>query len=467
MAKRVRRRRRDAVMLQPVERASLAHLVAAPNAAELIPRMQPAALHRVIEACGLQDCADLVAMATPQQLQQVFDLDLWRAPRPGLDEELDADRFGVWLEVLMAYGPAAAAAKIVAMDPQLMIAALARHVLVFDRATQRPYERVGFDVGNYVVAARRQDAFDTIVDLLLFLDAEHPDYFHRLMRGCRRHSNSRPEIDGLHDLLTDDEQDVFDLAVAREQRRERQGYVTPAEARAFLQAARQVRARERSPSPETASPSSAALQKSARLAHLQSHLEAARNGDGAAYSAAIEQLAHLANTMVAGCSIQSRSFTPREASDAVAAVCNLGLEKGEAGLDLIAAFQIGWALLYRDVCMHTAERLLQVLETLACEDDGIQSGLTALRIELARHSSAGTPWRARDALDVMLILDQPAWAALLGLLDECPVIHSALRASNASSARAIDASAFEFISERAQIASAHQFMASLSDLLRG
>ena len=28
-----------------------------------------------------------------------------------------------------------------------------------------------------------------------------PDYFHRLMGGCRRLSNSRPEIDGLDDLL--------------------------------------------------------------------------------------------------------------------------------------------------------------------------------------------------------------------------------------------------------------------------
>ena len=35
-------------------------------------------------------------------------------------------------------------------------------------------------------------------------------------------------------------QDMFDLAVDRESRRERQGYVTPAQARAFLQAAREI-----------------------------------------------------------------------------------------------------------------------------------------------------------------------------------------------------------------------------------
>jgi hypothetical protein len=30
------------------------------------------------------------------------------------------------------------------------------------------------------------------VDLLLFLDAEHPAFFHRIMGGCRSLSNSDP-----------------------------------------------------------------------------------------------------------------------------------------------------------------------------------------------------------------------------------------------------------------------------------
>ena len=60
------------------------------------------------------------------------------------------------------------------------------------------------------------------------------------MRGCRTLSNAGFELDGLDDLLSDTEQDMFDLAIAREQRREQQGYLTPAQARAFLQSARQV-----------------------------------------------------------------------------------------------------------------------------------------------------------------------------------------------------------------------------------
>src|SRR5215813_12198339 len=69
--------------------------------------------------CGLEDCGELVALATPEQLTRVFDLDLWRAEKPGRDEQFDADRFGVWLEVLMESG-ASLAQKLATMDADLV-----------------------------------------------------------------------------------------------------------------------------------------------------------------------------------------------------------------------------------------------------------------------------------------------------------------------------------------------------------
>jgi hypothetical protein len=218
-----------------------------------------------------------------------------------------------------------------------------------------------------------------------------------------------------------------------------------------------------------------------------------RDRDDTAYSMRTAELAYLANVIAAGCSIQSRSFTPREASDAAAAVCNLGLENwpdewlpktasqiargtasrtsvGEDFLvyhDLIGVFQVGWTVLYRDVCMCSAESLIRVLADLRTNDREIQAGLDALRFEMARQWRAGTPWRARDRLEVILFLDQPAWAALLGAFDECPVIHAAIGASRRSSTIAVSASAFEFISENRQIASVRRFMEQLPEALRG
>src|SRR5206468_5653085 len=45
-----------------------------------------------------------------------------------------------------------------------------------------------------------------------------------------------------------------------------------------------------------------------------------------AYATRMEELAFLANATIAGCSLQGRPFTSREASDAAMAICNLGLE---------------------------------------------------------------------------------------------------------------------------------------------
>ena len=83
-----------------------------------------------------------------------------------------------------------------------------------------------------------------------------------------------------------------------------------------------------------------------------------------------------------------------------------------------------------------------------------------------RQRDAGTPWRARDALDVIAMLDMPAWASLLGLLDECPVLPAALTATLEGRTGAVSATAFEFISTTGQIGEVRAFMARLPDLLR-
>jgi hypothetical protein len=537
-------------------RVLLERILDTPDLARAVPRLQPEVLHRVIESCGLEDCGELVALTTPHQLAGIFDLDLWRTAQPGMDDQFDADRFGVWLEVLVESGAAVAAQILAEMDDDLAIAALSQHALVFDPAAgvRTADDQLSCEVGGYRIVARRTGSWDAIVNVLISLDAEHPEDFHRVMRGCRSLSNSRPEADGFHDLLTVREQVMFDLAFEREQRREKQGYVTPAQARAFLQMSRQLRlGHDTSPPgnpvarayfrgiewPGTTDADSGSGRASAasgtgpapgdpdtvaavvdvldvlveagvlaqqpralldgpqarvpRLARIRAHMQFARESDHAAYSVRNQELAYLANTIVAGCSIQARPITLQEASDAAVAVCNLGLENwprhwlateasggstvaegGTAmpddflvGHDLVSVFQVGWTVLHEDVCLYSAEQLISVLTRLHCSDLETQTGLDDLRIDLTRHWQAGAPWLARDALDVMAILDMPAWATLLGLLDECPVIHAGIGASRDSRVRAVSASAFEFISENGQIASVHEYLRTLLDTLRG
>src|SRR5262249_53018060 len=75
-------------------RPLLERILDTPHLPQVVPRLKPELLHRLIERCGLEDCGELVALATPDQLSRVFDLDLWRAGQPGLDEQFDAERFG-------------------------------------------------------------------------------------------------------------------------------------------------------------------------------------------------------------------------------------------------------------------------------------------------------------------------------------------------------------------------------------
>jgi hypothetical protein len=527
-------------------RQLLARLVDAPHLAAVVPHLAPETLHQLIRHWGLDACGELVANATPEQLASVFDLDLWGQGQPGRDDRLDAARFGEWLEALADIDSTVAARVLAAMDETLAIAGLSRFVRVFDPATMAPVafgddEPIDLEapergpeceVGGYLVRANGTEAWDAIVALLVALDADHRVYFHSVMRGCRRLSNSTPEADGLDDLFMEPEQLMHDVALDREDRRSRQGYSTPADARAFLLMARQrrhqvdrvpalnpvaaayFRAVDETvpsaddgaaglsnhptaappPSPDIAEALNAVAGMRAKaglvpqrpralledpharqhgLARIRALMEHHRQEDEAAFHTRGRELAFLANTLVAGCSIQSRPFTPLEASDAATSICNLGLEQWPRDrpgdwleTNLVSAFELGWAVLYEDVCVFVTERLLDTLAGLQCADPETDDGLRTLRVELMRQREAGTPWRAREALEVIAMLDMPAWACLLGLMDECPVIPAMLTATLEGRTGAVSATAFEFISTSSQIRSVQAFMTLLPDTLR-
>jgi len=209
-------------------------------------------------------------------------------------------------------------------------------------------------------------------------------------------------------------------------------------------------------------------------------MECARERDAAAYFRRGEELAYLGNVLVAGCSLQSRLFTSEEASGAATAVCNLGIEnwpshwsRGTAEddpdflvtHDLIRMFEVGWTVLYREVCLRSAEELVAILAASRIDDPAIAGGVRLLIVKLARHLRDGAPWRARDEFEVLNSLDTLAWAGLLGLIDECPVLHAAVRASGRRGLRRVNPSDFEFISTNAQIEAAREFMRGVPAML--
>lgn len=193
--------------------------------------------------------------------------------------------------------------------------------------------------------------------------------------------------------------------------------------------------------------------------------------DPVIHSTRSAELAFLANTMVAGCTIQSRAFAPREASEAAIAVCNLGLESMPdladdylRRQDLIGVFQIGWKTLYEEAALYAAGQLIDTLTRFRITDREIQADLNFLRVEMMTQCRAGTPWRARCGLETIAMLDAPAWAALTALIDECPVRHAAVQAGE-SRAHRVEVSSFEWISDGSDLAAIRRSMQALPETL--
>lgn len=199
-----------------------------------------------------------------------------------------------------------------------------------------------------------------------------------------------------------------------------------------------------------------------------------RRHDETAYLTRSRELAFLANTLLAGCAVQSRPFTPREASEAAAGTCNLGLECGPAppdtfliDHDLVTVFELGWSVLYRDVSLFVADQLVTALADLREVDADTRRGLLMLRRILQRARKAGTPWTARAAADILATLDMTACISIVGLLDECPILPVALTAVLERRTTAVSPTAFAFISTTAQLGEVRRFMSALPGLLSG
>jgi hypothetical protein len=499
----------------------------------VVPSLPPEVLQRLVDRCGLEACVDLVALTTPSQLRRLLDSDLWRADVPGRDETFDAGRFGEWIEVLIELGVDVAGDRVAAMDLDLVVDGLAAHARVFDAGAVSSFttldgEQMGgrafrggevAAIGGFVLEGQESSAWDAIVELLAHLQSERPAFFHRLMRGCVDLSSRGREMDPSYDLLDARDYHRAALSFERAERRNAQGYVTPAEARAFLQAARGVRLdgdrpdvdpvafaclrdlaqasvdhetsdsgaeglqADAPPGDRAASVSAAArvtavmqilvdeglvtppralltagtAQKDTPLEHVRALV--------AADPASEPTLAFLVNVLLSGCPLLGRPFTAQEAADAAAATCNLGLENWPVVWgrpDLVIAFRIGWTLLYHDVCLHAARTLCDVLAGIGGSDRDHHWSLQTLRHALARELERGTPWRVRESLDAIVSLDACAWAGLLALLDEYPTLHAALTSRRLLR---VDPAEVSFVTRNADVAVARTWLATLASAL--
>jgi len=350
----------------------LSQLLEDPELAPALRALPAPALRQVILRVGLEDAGELVALSTLEQLREVFDEDLWRSARPGEDEAFDAVRFVVWLEVLLEGGEAFVADRLAELSEDFLVFAVSRLVRVLDVAVltawaTEPGEAELLDtivetqpcqeLDEYLMVSRTEWGWDAVLTTLLALDERHPELLRVVLSRCAAATHDEVRsAEALHATLRGEELLLEDARAEREGRRAERGYVSPADARAFLALARTApdsaeddpitrayfrelkRVAAASPAaalpqpppvrqllaeagveaevPETA-PAAGSLFRQT-LAELHEH-------DPRSHQRLMEQLAYLANVLVAGDILAARSWRPVEAAERVLELCDEGL----------------------------------------------------------------------------------------------------------------------------------------------
>jgi hypothetical protein len=489
-------------LVQPGARNLLARILDQPQLAEQIQRLPPAVLGSLIDRIGLEDAGELVALATTEQLADVFDDDLWKNQRPGEEERFDAGRFLVWLEVMLEAGDAVVARKLADLPEDLVTLAFHRHVLVLNldalalemqaqdevdaRLLDKALESCLYEeIGEYQVMSRSPDGWDAVLAALFALDPLHHDLLVRILeRCCHMTGEFIDDNGGLYDVLTSDEMLEGDVAGDREDRRAERGYVAPPTASAFLKLARRglheahdehdpvtrayLRDLARSPrAPAKPVPVrendglSQVLREAAVIVEASPPLlpAAAQEGSRAEplvvmamrrlgetepdlFGTRSEELAYLANVLVAGCTFRQRRLRPIEALRVVMAVCSLGVwqslegKRGRSGDDVQRAcevlrrfpadglFRRAWFVLQQEVIVPASDLavrwVVQAGERALKED---RAAFARAEASLRAACAVGAPWKALSVLDVLLgVREHQAVEALRCLIDECPTL---------------------------------------------
>ena len=234
------------LVLKPKNRGELLnHILDIEDLPAIVQSLDVDVLTRLIDHIGLEDSAPIVSAASAQQLKGVLDQDLWQSQSPGQNEQFDAGRFCLWVEILVENGPAPASRKLMEMDEDLAALGLSRLALVVDRhdpalrSTKVLEDSLYQEFGHYFVIARDEAGWDALCALLAELNESDDDMLFRLLHRCCLISEDFIENNGdLYHVLTSGEMLEEDVVSERQERREGLGFVTPSSAAGFLHQAR-------------------------------------------------------------------------------------------------------------------------------------------------------------------------------------------------------------------------------------
>ncbi|MEZ4236797.1 MAG: DUF6178 family protein [Myxococcota bacterium] len=381
--------------------------------AQQVADLGPDGLAALVADVGLADAGHWLALATPAQVLEVLDAELWSVRRG--DERFDPRQFATWLEALVEVGDEIAADQLAAMPLELAVAGTFRQALVFDtdelwlavaRGLMDPAidDQPQVEIGEHLVVGRGLDGWDALVATLVTLAERHPEVTLALLEHCRELTDRAVGEASLEEALLDEggEEDAFG---EREDRRARRGFVAPHAARSFLALAVEIDLQTQlafgGRDPVTA-------------AYFRDwEREAGPVAPGlvraGAAGARPEELGYLVQVVVAGCERDGRPFTVEEAAEAVVAVCRIGEAVGRGPAD--ALFRFGYHVLHARVVVpaRLAGDRSGLHEAIPRLDGRFLASLDDVALAEAR-VAAGPP---RVAFEARIARDAPALAPYL------------------------------------------------------
>ncbi len=370
----------------PSFRTLLSRVIDSPELVRAVRALPVQAFSELVRQVGVEDAGELVALATVEQLLAAFDEDLFANSEPGEREVFDPRRFLTWLEVLLEAGEAQAAERMAALSEDFVVHAFSSAVLVLDchalsarMQEDDPYADVADkllesalseEIDGYLLVARVEDGWDALLTLVLALDRDHRAFLTRVLDRCAALASEYiDDLEALSELLSSADSLAEDVEAEREERRSRLGFVEPRAARSFLSLARMplsagaaadardivTKAHLRQLAPSGAGPSAPpdaddglrhALESARVAPPLAISSDSALQGDPTDYlagpiaaalrdlgaerpdlfAARMEELAYLANVLLAGAAVGGRRLRPVEAAEAAVATVALGAE---------------------------------------------------------------------------------------------------------------------------------------------
>jgi len=241
----------------PSSSALLMRILERPELVSAVRDLPAPVLGKLIDRIGLEDAGELVALASTSQLERLFDEDLWKAARAGEDESFRPERFALWLRIMLEGGEEFLLQRLCELPQDLLALAIHRLVLVLDMDAlaarmvgaseeaselEHALENSMFEEWEeYRLIARDASAWEDVWNALLLLDRDHHDRLRELIEQCCAMTTEFINGQGtLYEVLTSEEMLENDVAAEREDRRAAEGFISPADARSFLELARRA-----------------------------------------------------------------------------------------------------------------------------------------------------------------------------------------------------------------------------------